>query len=461
MWVSRSDDNRRAIMIFSGWACGGSMFDGLSKPGYDIVVYWDYRDECFDESAVAGYDELYLIGWSMGVLEATRILAKSRLPIVGRLAVNGTMTPVDDKTGIPIAIFKGTLDGLNPRNLMKFYRRMCGSPMVYDTVRESLPDSDIAELTEELSAIGGRCEAVTTPSWKWSVAIIGGRDAIFPPVNQLAAWNDTVSEVWDDMGHLPDWQKIFDGYIVDKELVASRFRQRTSSYMSEGRVQAHVADRLLSLWNPSPTTPLDVIEAGAGCGVFTSRYRPVVALKSLKLWDIAVVDQPLPDNIAIEVAVCDAERAIAAEPPESADCIVSSSTVQWFNSLPSFIDECRRVLRPGGKLVFSTYGPGTFGELRGLGLPLPSYPTEDALLSMLGNGWDVIAHECEQLTVDFMSPAEVLTHIKLTGVNAIHRHPRPVGELRRILAEYPANDSGRFPLTYQPIYVIAKKQISL
>lgn len=462
LWVSRNRENRRAIMLFAGWGCGASMFGGLSKPGYDIIVFWDYRDESFDESEMAGYDELYLIGWSMGVLEATRVLADSALPIVGCLAVNGTLTPVDDRFGIPTVIFNGTLEGLNPRNLLKFYRRMCGSSAVFDKYKSRLPERELSELTEELSLIGCRSVRRAPARWKWSAALIGGSDAIFPSANQKAAWQPgTIVEFWDDMGHMPDWQKIFDSYIIDKDLVASRFKERRSSYESEGRVQAHVADHLFKMWNPSADRPLDIIESGAGNGFFTRCYAPVVTLKSLKLWDIADVDQTLADLDVAETQVCDAERAMSLQPDESADCIVSSSTVQWFNSLPRFIDECRRVLRDGGELVISTYGPLTFGELRNLGLTLPSYPTEESLLSMFTDGWEVTGHEHEFLSLEFASPTDALTHIKLTGVNAIHRHPRPVGELRHLLSVYPVNESGRYSLTYQPIYIIAKKKTTL
>lgn len=461
-WVSRSSENRRAIMLFAGWGCGASMFGGLSKPGYDIVVFWDYRDEDFDESELSGYDELYLIGWSMGVLEATRVLADSTLPIVGCLAVNGTLTPVDDRFGIPTEIFYGTLKGLNPQNLLKFYRRMCGSAAVFNRHKSELPERALPELVEELSLIGGRAVKRLPAHWKWSSALVGGNDAIFPPANQKAAWpSGTIVEVWNEMGHLPDWQKIFDCYIVDKDLVASRFKERRSSYVSEGRVQAHVADHLFKLWSPAVDRPLDIIESGAGNGFFTRCYAPVVTLKSLKLWDIADIDQDIAESVEAETRVCDAERAMSLQPDESADCIVSSSTVQWFNALPRFIDECHRVLRAGGELVISTYGPSTFGELRNLGLPLPSYPTEESLLSMFADGWEVTGHEQEFLNLEFASPADALTHIKLTGVNAIHRRPRPVGELRRLLTDYPANESERYPLTYQPIYIIAKKKTNL
>lgn len=48
----------------------------------------------------------------------------------------------------------------------------------------------------------------------------------------------------------------------------------------------------------------------------------------------------------------------------SVDLIFSSLCLQWVNDLPATLAEFRRVLRPDGLLVFSTFGPDTLIELR-------------------------------------------------------------------------------------------------
>lgn len=456
-WVNKSG-SERAIMIFGGWGSHASMFDGLRRPGYDIVVFWDYRDETFDPSVMAGYDEIFLIGWSMGVMEAQRILGETELPVVAALAVNGTWSPVDDLKGIPVDIFNGTLRGLDERSLWKFYRRVCGSAATLERLKQSLSYRSVGELADELAEIGTRSMAVGERPAMWSRAVVGGRDAIFPPNNQLSAWSEVATEVWDDMPHLPDWQKILDRYVVDKELVTSRFALRQFTYNEAGCVQTVVADELFKLWSPGKMTEADILEIGAGTGVFTSRYADKIRIGSLTLWDIADIKPTLPTNVAADVMKCDAELSIKSLADESLDYIVSSSTVQWFNSFPDFVKRCHRVLRHGGELVFSTYGPRTYTELRSLGLPLPSYLSEDMLLRVFDkNLWQVKAHRSKEIVERFDKPSDVFAHIKNTGVNAVHRHGRPVGELRRLLAEYPADCGGKVSLTYQPIFFVVEK----
>lgn len=458
-WISKTGAPR-AIMIFAGWGSHGSMFSAIHKPGYDIIVFWDYRDESFDVSIMAGYDEIFLIGWSMGVMEAQRILKGVELPVGATLAVNGTGSPVDDSEGIPVNIFNGTLQGLDERSLWKFYRRMCGSNSALERLKPSLSHRQVEELVEELYAIGIRSTDVANGrAGLWSRAVVGGRDAIFPPANQLSAWVGVPAEVWDDMPHFPDWQSILDRYVVDKELVTSRFSMRQSTYNEAGRVQAIVADELFELWSPKNTdSGADILEIGAGTGVFTCRYADKIRIHSLTLWDIADIRPVLPGDIMVAVSRCDAELSIASLAPDSLDYVVSSSTVQWFNSFPDFVKRCHRVLRSGGEMVFSTYGPRTYMELRSLGVPLPSYMSEDMLLRVFDEKyWHVKAHRTGELIERFDKPVDVFTHMKNTGVNAVHREGRPIGELRRLLAEYPADCSGNVSLTYQPIYFVVEK----
>ncbi|GAA3409790.1 methyltransferase domain-containing protein [Paenibacillus hodogayensis] len=45
------------------------------------------------------------------------------------------------------------------------------------------------------------------------------------------------------------------------------------------------------------------------------------------------------------------------------DLIVSNAAFQWFAAPHRTIQACLRLLRPGGALVFSTFGPGTFRQL--------------------------------------------------------------------------------------------------
>ena len=48
----------------------------------------------------------------------------------------------------------------------------------------------------------------------------------------------------------------------------------------------------------------------------------------------------------------------------SVDLVYSNVALQWCNDLEGVFREINRVLRPGGLLMFTTFGPDTLSELR-------------------------------------------------------------------------------------------------
>ncbi|MDE6308873.1 MAG: DUF452 family protein, partial [Muribaculaceae bacterium] len=148
-WITHNN-NKRLIVLFLGWGADEKAFEGLSRPGYDILALWDYRDESL-ALPTEHYCEVVVIAWSFGVMEASRLLGNN-MPsnVTLLLAVNGTEQPVDNNFGIPKDICEGTLANLSERNLRKFYRRMFTSKEAWDAYSANLPQRNLDELTDEL-----------------------------------------------------------------------------------------------------------------------------------------------------------------------------------------------------------------------------------------------------------------------------------------------------------------------
>ncbi len=70
----------------------------------------------------------------------------------------------------------------------------------------------------------------------------------------------------------------------------------------------------------------------------------------------------------------DAELLVSEFGNGAYDAILSSSTIQWFNSPRRFMRRCISKIKPGGYLAFSVFTHGTLGEVRGgdpgRGLPM-------------------------------------------------------------------------------------------
>ncbi len=104
------------------------------------------------------------------------------------------------------------------------------------------------------------------------------------------------------------------------------------------------------------------------------------------------------------------------------DLILSSLAFQWFDDLPAAIARLAALLRPGGSLIFSTMGQGSFARWRaahaacGLEAGVPDYPSLDALRAMLRGHADSFAFD-ETVVLDGGGARELIAHLK--GIGAV------------------------------------------
>lgn len=434
-------------------------FAGLRRPGYDIVVVWDYRSRDIDWSCVAGYGEICVVAWSLGVHAAMYVTGGISSKVTLRLAVNGTMHPVDRMLGIPDEVFDGTLAGLDERNLTKFYRRVAGSRQAYERFAAAMPRRALPELREELASF--RSEAILENGCdrRWDRAVIGMADAIFPPVNQRRAWEEYPCSVVEEP-HLPSFQAILDRYVVDKDMTCVRFAAGEHTYESEANVQSGLVERMRRVMERESIPALmcrrgsRTVEIGSGTGKlsrvldgFAGRFGYV------EMWDLAS-DAPVSGPMR-GFRRGDAELMIMRQPSGSADFIVSASTVQWFNSPTRFLGECLRVLAPGGRLLIGTYAEGNLAEVAaatGRGLPLLSLAD---WLKIVPDGFRTAVAEEYEEQMEFESALDVFRHLKATGVNSLGRGG---AGLRAAMRGFPQTLDGRYRISYRPMLLMLHKK---
>ena len=200
-FLRKDPENMRLILIFTGWSTGPEVGAGIDIPGWDVAVAYDFTELNPDTSFLDSYYTVYLFGWSLGVFAASRTLPHER--ITAAFAVNGTTDPVNDIFGIPMAIYNGTAENLNERNLMKFRIRMMRDRTAYEKASALFPDNGNAAIIDNLrdqlivirnaSAIPDFNLPESTNNGMsplpWVRAYISKNDRIFPPDNQKRAWS--------------------------------------------------------------------------------------------------------------------------------------------------------------------------------------------------------------------------------------------------------------------------------
>lgn len=441
----------RLILIFAGWGTDASFYSHISVPGYDTMVASDYSRLEFPATVLDRYHTICLFAWSLGVYAAAATLPFEKLSMA--VAVNGTEHPADNNLGIPEAVYDGTEQSLNERNLMKFRRRMAGGN--YADIKEKLTDIPIGELKEQLAEIR-RHSLSNGRKGKWNRVYISDNDAIFPAANQSRAWESHPSR--PDIKHLDaphyiDLFQVVKGAVPAHTKVGERFKRALATYDGNADAQKSIAHRLLKLM---PDKKIErALEIGPGSGLFTTlfseRFNPT---------EIDYIDlYPLTEYKAApseEYHVADAEEwmGIEADARKNAyDAIVSASAIQWFVNPQRFFNNAFKLLKPGGVLACSSFLPGNLEELSAANPYGLIYRKEYDLREMLlSTGYAEVATESEDLNLDFRSARDVIKHIKDTGVGGSTNHAAGIGTLLKTIPSH---------LTYRPVYIIAKKQAGL
>lgn len=451
---------RRMILFFAGWGMDASVCASLSKPGYDIMLVYDYRTDDFDISLLDGYDEICVLAWSLGVWHAHRFMTEHPgLPFTRAIAVNGTLNPVNDSYGIPERIYDLTSRLPDSNALQKFFRRICGGQSQMQQLMPRLPQRGVDELRDELLAVRRRIP-VEAPSETslWDEIYLSDSDLIFPFDNMMRAWESAAERVTVMHGasHAVDFNALIAGAFVDKALVTDRFASAAVTYEREAEVQRNVADIMAetAAGELRDTAGKKILEVGSGTGVLTKRYQPLFRDSEITLWDLAPATVESINGNAINVKACDAETELRLLPDGSSDTFFSSSTIQWFNSPRRFLREVVRVLAPGAMAFISCYVDGTIPELAMIDNASPMhYPHLDDILPTLP---DVDTESfTREFELTFPTAAEALAHMRATGVNSLARNAMPVASTRRLMNLLTVD--GKAVLKFNTKFIIIRK----
>lgn len=464
--------DRRLILLFAGWAQSAAVARGVSMPGYDIAVVWDYRSmDAPRADVLEKYDEIAVVAWSFGVHAAARFVTSMGVERFNSLiAVNGTRFTADDTRGIAPDIFHATLAGLNPKNLERFKMRMHGGARAYREYQASAVSSEandketdrsIEEVGEELAAF----DTEPAPRLLWDKAFIGRDDLIILPANQHRAWAGEAVEVIDIEGpHVPDFNMILRRSFTDKSQVATRFERARATYDLHAAPQHRAAATLLDLAKVFvDDKPQRMLEIGCGTGSLTTAALDLWHPGEILLWDLHIspeLDTLLKNHLECNISFteCDAESEMRNLDPDSLDMIISTSTVQWFNSLRAFLKQASRTLRKGGWIVISTYGPATMREVHATLDTRSRFAGMDAVSRAIPEDFEIVHFSDEIITQTFDSPMEVLRHMSHTGVNGLTDNgTERNAAARQLLRAYPTAIDGKAQLTFNPIYLILKK----
>ena len=258
--------------------------------------------------------------------------------------------------------------------------------------------------------------------------------------------------------------------IFDSDHVRKAFGRAAGSYEAHAVLQDEVQRRLQERLDDATIDPQRVLDVGAGTGRGTASLRKRYPKAQTIALDIA-----LPMLHAAKkhsgwlrpfARVCgDAEALPFAE--ASIDLVHSNLCLQWCGNLDAVFDEFRRVLRPQGLVLFSTFGPQTLQELRLAFAEVDAAPHVSRFLdihqigdAMLAAGFRDPVLERDEFTLTYVDALGLMRELRAIGAtNADPGRARGLtGKLRlqRVIEAYEAfREDGVLPATYEVVYALA------
>jgi len=253
---------------------------------------------------------------------------------------------------------------------------------------------------------------------------------------------------------------------LDKQRMREAFERAVDTYDGTAVLQREIADRMLSRLDLIKLKPKTILDAGCGTGhcarALAKRYRCARILGI----DIACAMVQRARRKAgwfsrSRFACGDIEALPLAD--ASMDMVVSNLAVQWCNPDLVFL-EFMRVLRPGGLLMFTSFGLDTLRELKQAWGTVDNQTHVHAFMDMHDIG-DVLIRtgfadpvmDVEHFTLTYKDVMGVMGDLKRLGAHNVAR-ARPRGltgkaRFKRFQSAYEslARD-GLIPATYEAIY---------
>lgn len=253
---------------------------------------------------------------------------------------------------------------------------------------------------------------------------------------------------------------------LDKRRLRAQFAHAADTYDAVAVLQREIADRLMARLDVIKQIPRVVLDAGCGTGYCTRalarRYRQADVVGLDLAGSMAAQARRRRGWWSRQRYLCgDIERLPLAA--ASVDLIVSNLSLQWCEPTAAFA-ELRRVLRPGGLFMFTSFGPDTLNELRAAWQAVDGavhvhtfqdmHVVGDALLHA---GFADPVMDVDRFTLTYAAVDDLLRELKQLGAhNAAYGRSRSLtgkSRYQRFRSAYQAYAvAGRIPATYEAVY---------
>ncbi|GAB6039704.1 malonyl-ACP O-methyltransferase BioC [Endothiovibrio diazotrophicus] len=251
---------------------------------------------------------------------------------------------------------------------------------------------------------------------------------------------------------------------IDKTLVRAAFSRAAPTYDRAAVLQKEVASRLVERLDFVKLSPQRIYDLGCGTGRVSAALR-----ERYPAAEVVALDFALPMLQAAQrrspglAAVCGDLEALPLA-GHSAELILSNLTLQWCLDLEGSLRGLLRVARPGGLLMFTTFGPDTLRELRAAWAQVDGRSHVNAFTdlhdvgdALMRAGWAEPVVDQQTFTLTYDEVSGLMRDLKEMGahnVTAGRAHGLTGRARLRAMADAYERfrSDGRLPATYEVVY---------
>lgn len=240
---------------------------------------------------------------------------------------------------------------------------------------------------------------------------------------------------------------------MKKELVKQQFSKNLTNYEENAVVQMIMAEKLVNLLPKKEYK--NILEIGCGTGFLTKLLNKNIKFDTYTTIDIVgeCKDYIQSINPNIDFIKGDIEKTKLTK---KYDLIISNAVFQWITDFKEFINTLNTSLNDNGILAYTTFGKENFIEIRKVGKVSLDYFSKLEIKELLSN-YSIEHIEEETIIKNFENIKNMLMHMKKTGVNSLSEKTWSIKEVNAFIKHYKELYNDNVSLTYNPIYVIAKK----
>ena len=261
-------------------------------------------------------------------------------------------------------------------------------------------------------------------------------------------------------------------YALDKRTLRRSFERAAATYDGAAVLQDEICRRMLSRLEYIKLEPAAVLDAGCGTGNAVAgllarypRARLIALDIAFEMVRRAGARQPWWRKLLerrLDVVCGDVESLPLAA--ARLDLAWSNLALQWSSEPQRACSELARVLKPGGLLMFSSFGPDTLKELRAAYQGADRHTHVHRFIDMHDVG-DMLVQcgfadpvmDMETVTMTYAGVRDLMRDLKAIGASnaTLGRPPALSGKslLARVTQHYEAfRREGRLPATFEVVY---------